>query len=294
MELKAVCFGEVLWDIFPTHKKIGGAPLNVALRLQSLGINTSIISKVGKDNNGDLLCDYIRKNKVSPDYIQKDITHETGKVMVNWANDGPATYEINQPVAWYKINLTATLQRLVKDADVFVFGSLSCRDIVSRTTLYELVKHSDFNVFDVNLRAPHYTNEVLLSLMNSSDFIKFNDEEIIEISNFNNLKYNSLEEYIKAISKFTKTNQICVTRGAEGAVLYLNETFYYNKGIKVNVVDTVGAGDSFLAALIKKLLNNEDAQLALDYACAIGSIVASKEGANAIISEEEIKSILSV
>ena len=293
MSFKAVCFGEVLWDVFPSDKKIGGAPLNVALRLQSLGINTDIISKVGKDINGAILVDYIQENRVSTGCIQKDNSLQTGKVTVLLDQDGSATYEIDHPVAWDKIELTNTLQDLVSNADVFVFGSLSCRDKVSRSTLYQLVKTSKFNVFDVNLRAPYYTNDILLHLMNVSDFIKFNDEEIIEISGFNNLKYSSLEEYIKAISKFTKTNKICVTRGAEGAILYLNDTFYYNKGIKVNVVDTVGAGDSFLAALISKLLKKEDPKMALDYACAIGSIVAGKEGANAIISEEEIKLILS-
>lgn len=294
MGLRAVCFGEVLWDVFPTHKKIGGAPLNVALRLQSLGLNTNIISKVGKDSNGALLVDYIRENIVSADYIQKDATHETGKVTVLLDQDGSATYEINHPVAWDKIELTIGLQKLVLNADIFVFGSLSCRDSVSRTTLYELVKLSKFSVFDVNLRAPNYTQKVLFDLMNISNFIKFNDEEIIEISEYNKLKYNSLEESIKAISQFTNTNQICVTRGADGAVLYLNDKFYYNNGIQVKVIDTVGAGDSFLAALISKLLNKEDPQRALDYACAIGSLVAAKEGANAVISEEEIKSMLSL
>ena len=293
MDFKAVCFGEVLWDIFPTHKKIGGAPLNVALRLQRLGINTKIISKIGEDANGAILADYIQENKVSTDYIQKDSTHETGKVTVMLDQNGSATYEINHPVAWDKIELTTNLRELVSGADVFVFGSLSCRDSVSRTTLYELLKNSKFSVFDVNLRAPNYTSKVILDLMKVSNFIKFNDEEIMEISGYNNLKYNSLEDSIKAISQFTNTDQICVTRGADGAVLYINDTFYYNNGIKVKVADTVGAGDSFLAALISKLLKKEDAQVALDYACAIGSLVASKEGANAIISEEEIKSILS-
>ena len=293
MDLKAVCFGEVLWDVFPTYKKIGGAPLNVALRLQSLGVDTKIISKVGDDKNGDLLVEFIRENNVSTDYIQKDTTHETGKVTVLLDQDGTASYEINHPVAWDKINLNPALQKLVSSADVFIFGSLSCRDIVSRTTLYKLVENARFSVFDVNLRAPNYTGKVLYHLMKVSDLIKFNDEEIIEILEFNNLKYNSLEDNIKEISRLTNTDKICVTRGADGAILYINDTFYYNKGIKVKVIDTVGAGDSFLATLISNLLNNEDPQLALDYACAIGSLVASKEGANALISEDEITRILS-
>ena len=293
MELKAVCFGEVLWDVFPTYKKIGGAPLNVALRLRSLGVNTKIISKVGNDTNGDQLVAYIQENNVSTDYIQKDATHETGKVTVRLDQEGTASYEINHPVAWDKINLNPALQELVSNADVFIFGSLSCRDNVSRTTLYRLVENSRFSVFDVNLRAPNYTSKVLYHLMEVADLIKFNDEEIIEILGFNNVKYKSLEDNIKEISRLTNTNKICVTRGADGAILYINDTFYYNKGIKVKVIDTVGAGDSFLATLISKILNNEDPQLALDHACAIGSLVASKEGANALISEDEIIRILS-
>ena len=288
MNLKAVCFGEVLWDVFPTHKKIGGAPLNVALRLQSLGMNTAIVSKIGNDNNGAQILNYIRENFVSTNFIQKDTIHKTGEVSVILDKKGSATYTINYPVAWDYIEFNTDTQKLVSNVDVFIYGSLACRHSVSKDTLFNLLKYSKFKVLDVNLRTPHFTNKILLDLMSVSDFIKFNDEELIEICNTNNMIYSSLEIGVKMISKLTNTNKICVTRGSDGAVLFIDNVFYYNEGVTVKVLDTVGAGDSFLAALIYKLLNNINPQYSLDFACAMGSIVASRKGANPIISENEI------
>lgn len=291
MSLNAVCFGEVLWDVFPDHKKIGGAPLNVAIRLQSFGIDTAIVSRIGNDVNGAILVDYIQENGVSTDYIQNDNEYKTGEVTVFLDEKRSATYDINYPVAWDKIEFTTELQTLLTNADVFIFGSLVCRDNISKETLYQSLKLSKFKVFDVNIRNPHYTQKAILELMNMSNFIKFNDEEIIQICKFNKLSINSIEEQIKSISKFTNTKQICVTRGSNGAVLYINNTFYYNNGIQVKVADTVGAGDSFLATLVSQLLHKEDPQKALDFACAIGAIVASKKGANPKISADDINKV---
>lgn len=288
---KAVCFGEVLWDVFPSDKKIGGAPLNVALRLQNFGIDTTIISKVGNDDNGNVLVDYIDKNNVSTDFIQVDKDYKTGEVTVLLDKNGSASYDINYPVAWDKIELTSVMEQLVSATDVFIYGSLACRDITSKSTLISLLEHSIFNVFDVNLRKPHYNKGTVLELMQASNFIKFNDEEIVEICNFFSLPIDSLETQIQSISEFTNTQQICVTRGEHGAILYINNKYYYNDGVKVKVADTVGAGDSFLAGLINKLLHNEHPQKALDFGCAIGALVASKNGANPIITELEIKKL---
>jgi fructokinase len=288
---KIICFGEVLWDVFPTHKKIGGAPLNVALRLHSFKNDVSIISSIGDDKNGKELKDYIEQQGLSTAYIQINTTHKTSTVAVKLDEKGAATYKIKKPCAWDYILLEDQLLSLVKKSDAFIFGSLVTRNKQSEDTLKILLNTAVFSVFDVNLRPPHYEIEKLKALMKSASFIKFNDDELFEINRKLGFINNSVKENIKYISKFTNTSQICVTRGGEGAILYFNQKFYENGGYKVKVADTVGAGDSFLATLIECLLKKENSQKAIDTACAIGALVAQNHGTNPKISSEEIKKI---
>lgn len=288
MTKNIICFGEVLFDVFPTHKKIGGAPLNVALRLASLGINAQIISRVGNDEIGRELLAFIKKNGVDTDTIQIDENLSTGEVIVQLNEKGSASYTINYRVAWDKIICIPEDEIRVKKADALVFGSLVCRDGVSQNSLLEIINYTKYAVFDVNLRAPFYTKEILVNLMMQSDFIKFNDDELYEVSAFLNSPYHSLEQNILFIAEKTNTKHICVTKGSHGAVLYYNEKMYYNSGYKIDVIDTVGSGDSFLAGLLSKLLYDENPQEAIDFACALGAIVAKNEGANPTISSKEI------
>ena len=287
--LSAVCFGEVLWDVFPTHKKIGGAPLNVALRMKALGIESTIISRVGLDEDGDEILSYINNQHVSSDSIQVGEDYKTGVVNVMINEKGNASYDILYPSSWDKITLSNEMIEKVSASDVFIFGSLICRDEISRATLYSLLDKAKYKVFDANLRAPYYTMEVLNELMSKADFIKLNDEELWEISRKLESPYNSFEQNIKFIAKKTNTKQVCVTKGAFGAVLYTNDKFYYNSGYFIKVVDTVGAGDSFLASLIVRLLRGKSPQKSLNYACAIGALVAGQEGANPQITDTAIK-----
>jgi fructokinase len=292
MTKNIICFGEVLFDVFPTHKKIGGAPLNVALRLASLGINAQIISRVGNDEIGRELLAFIKKNGVATDTIQIDENVSTGQVIVQLNEKGSASYTINYPVAWDKITCTPEDEIMVKKADALVFGSLVCRDSVSQNSLLEIINYTKYAVFDVNLRAPFYIKEILINLMMQSDFIKFNDDELYEISDLLHSPYHSLEQNILFIAEKTNTKHICVTKGSHGAVLYYNEKMYYNSGYKIDVVDTVGSGDSFLAGLLSKLLYDENPQEAIDFACALGAIVATNEGANPKISYAEINDFM--
>lgn len=283
-----VCFGEVLWDVFPTHKKIGGAPLNVALRLQSLGNNVSMITRIGEDTKGTEIADFIKANGVQTDNIQIDKTLETGEVDVILDKTGSATYTINPNRAWDNLQVTNTALEVTQKADAFIFGSLVARDITSRATLYKLLEVAKYKILDINLRAPHYTKAVLNELMYAADFIKFNDDEIFEIANSMHFKSESLEDNMLIVAKQMDTTAICVTKGGHGAILYYNETFYYNSGYQIEVIDTVGAGDSFLATLINKLLQKDSPQEALDFACAMGALVAGSEGATPKIKTEAV------
>ena len=287
-----VCFGEVLWDVFPTHKKIGGAPLNVALRLKSLDNNVSIISRIGDDKKGRKIKKHLVKQGVNVDNLQTDPKLKTGKVKVMLNAKGSASYDIMFPRAWDKIELTETNKSITKRTDAFIYGSLVARDDTSRDTLYALLKLAKYKIFDINLRAPYYTKAILNHLMNEADFIKFNDEEIFEIGEALNSQTHSLEQNITFLADQTNTKTICVTKGRHGAILYYNGTFYYNSGYQIEVVDTVGAGDSFLATLISKLLKGDNPQEAIDYACAIGALVAGSEGANPKFSTEDINAFI--
>jgi len=289
---KAICFGEILYDVFPESERIGGAPLNVASRLSGLGISTEMISKVGDDEKGEKLISYLKSKNIKTENIAKDVDYATGVVNVTLSASGSATYEIAHPVAWDKIKISEAIKSAVKKADAFIFGSLVCRDEVSRNTLFELLPEAKYRVFDINLRPPFYEKEVLVKLMNQADFIKFNDDELFEIAQMIGSPYNSIEQNLQYLSEETNTPTICVTKGRHGAVLLKEGKRFYNSGFKIKVKDTVGAGDSFLASLIAGLLKEEDPQSTLDFACAMGALVAGEEGANPEIKIDKINKFL--
>ncbi len=290
--MKITCFGEVLWDIFPKHKKIGGAPLNVALRLKSMGIDSSIITKIGNDDLGKDIMKYVEERGLPTNTFQVDKQYKTGEVLVILDHENTATYEINQPVAWDFIEYSEVIKEEVKRSDAIIFGSLASRNDASRDTLFQLLDIAKFKILDVNLRPPHYDAILLSELMKKADFIKLNDEELVEICAHFKIHKNTLEDQVKAIATYTNTNQICITKGGKGATLFYNNAFCNNSGYKVKVVDTVGAGDSFLATLISELLHGNDPQKSIDFACAVGAMVAGSKGANPVFTKKQIQDFI--
>lgn len=290
--IKAVCFGEVLIDVFLDEEKIGGAPLNVAARLSSLGVKTRMISKVGADKKGSQIIAFLKEQGVEISDVLSDPRYPTGVVNVSLSKSGSATYEIAYPAAWDKIEVTKQNIKAVEEADIFIFGSLVCRDEISRNSLFKLLPHARFKVLDFNLRPPHYTQELLRELISKTDFIKFNDDELFEIAEILGSPYHSLEQNIRFIAERSTAKTICVTKGRHGAVLLKDGKLYYNSGFKIKVEDTVGAGDSFLASLLAKLFEGEAVQVALDYACAVGALVAGEKGANPKLYPKKIKEFI--
>ena len=287
-DINISCFGEVLWDCFPDGKRVGGAPLNVCVRLNALGIKASMISAVGDDPLGHELLAFIDERGVNRDCIAINPDKNTSTVQISLDKSGAAAYDIVGDTAWDNIALMDTIVRQVNQADVLVFGSLIGRSPVSLTTLTELVNAANFTVFDVNLRAPHYRIDSIVNLMNKADFIKLNDDELYEIAKAMGSPFHSLEQNVDYIAEQTNTQYLCVTKGCHGALLSIDGQKFYNSGYCINVVDTVGAGDSFLGSLLYQLCSDKKPQYAIDFACAVGAMVAQSHGATPLLSLSEI------
>ncbi len=288
-----ICYGEILWDMLPTGAVPGGAPLNVAIHLKKKGENPVLISKKGEDEDGDRLFQFITEAGLNGEFIQTDDKLPTSKVLIHLDKNRNATYEICEPVAWDNINWNNEIKKIAGEAELIIFGSLASRNIITRKTLLEMLDSTDaIRLLDVNLRPPYDNNEWIEKLLHLSDFVKLNDDELVKIASWNNKSGKTLK-LLEWFSEFYQCPEICVTRGANGAILYTENTIYEHPGFKVNAVDTVGAGDSFLASLIANLSKNEHPQKALEHACATGAFVASQMGAVPNYTETDIQKIIS-
>ena len=238
-----------------------------------MGSDVAFISRVGKDSLGTEILDSVSHCNIPVDYIQIDPVHPTGKVQLILDSKGSAQYDIEIDAAWDFIQLDKENQALVKSSKAFVFGSLVARGSSYRA-LQTFLEISNFSVFDLNLRPPFYENSLLIELMQQSDMLKFNDEELYKVADLLDSPFNSMDQHIHHIAKQTNTKIICVTKVMFCAVLYFEGDWYYNSGFKIEVVDTVGAGDSFLGTLIHGIVNENDLQNTLNRACAMGALVA--------------------
>ncbi len=287
-----ICFGEVLWDMLPTGANAGGAPLNVAVHLKRQGLSPNLISRIGNDKLGQELIDFLKTEGIDTDTIQTDKTLPTSQVLVHLDKDNNATYEICHPVAWDNILSNKTLSGLAEQAGLIVFGSLASRDTTTRNTLKQLLKNNTTKLFDVNLRPPYNSKEIIEEFLQISEMVKLNDDELLEIAGWYG-KSGTEKELTTWISEKFECELVCITRGANGALLYFENKFYENMGFKVTTVDTVGAGDSFLAGLIGSLMNQQTPDKALEYACATGAFVASKAGATPNYTSKDIYQFIS-
>jgi len=284
LKIKGLCFGEVLWDNLPNGKKLGGAPLNVAYHLNQLGVHTQIISCVGDDGPGNELIASCQELGVPTRLIATDQLHPTSSVEVHIDAVNDVTYDIVFPVAWDFIENTEAQVYAVQSADFLVFGSLCARNEVSFVTLKELLTIAKYKVLDVNLRAPHYSKERVLELLEYANLVKMNKEELIVIARWLGLPTSHTDSrLVDEIMERCGVDEVIVTYGAGGAVYHarLAKVRYHFPALSVTVKDTVGSGDSFLAAFLSARMGGRE-DLAIEdmmgFAATLSAFVTQSDG----------------
>ena len=274
-----VCYGEILWDIFPTKTKPGGAPMNVAYHLRKFGVDSRMISRVGNDEAGEKLLKLLTEWGIPIENCQIDEAYETGKVIATVLPGNEMSYSIHSPVSWDYITSVVDNDSLVSEADAFVYGSLVTRNETSRETLYQLIEKAKFNVFDINLRQPHYSPEIIEYLLGKCNLLKMNESELELITTWFSNKKDKEQSAVRFLQEKFNIDEVIVTKGAEGASYYTKSESYSFPAFEVKVKDTCGSGDSFLAAFLSKKFEGESPETCMIYATGLGAFVASHEGA---------------
>lgn len=283
-----ICFGEVLWDMLPSGKVAGGAPMNVAHHAKQLGAQSTMISSVGQDALGDGLIEFLEGKEIPTHLVQRSESLPTSVVKVHLDEKGAASYEIVEGVAWDDIQLTPDMQSAVEAADALVFGSLVTRGETSRASLLDLLQSAKLRIFDVNLRAPHYSPASIEALLRQADVIKTNDEELELLAEWfgQSKDMPSMSQYL--LDQF-ELQKVIVTRGSNGAACRDHTGWHEHAGYPVKVQDTVGSGDSFLAGFLTSMLLGKSTLDCLDFGCAVGALVATHSGGTPQISPEMVE-----
>jgi fructokinase len=265
--------------------------MNVAYQTNNLGMQSRMISRVGTDALGQSLLAFLREKSVSVDLVQIDSNYPTGVVNVTLDEKGIPSYEIVQPAAWDHIELSAEMLETVSHANALVFGSLSCRSAHSKETLLALIEKAPLRVFDINLRQPFYSQELIEALLPKANLVKVNDIELGILAEWYGME-GSESDQMAALQKKFGFNRIIVTKGEHGAAC-LSDTGYSSvPGVSVKVQDTIGSGDAFLSGFLSQFFAGASDQECLRFANALGALTATKAGGTPNISAEEIRAFL--
>src|SRR5690606_20570551 len=278
--LHVICVGEVLIDNFPDGKRIGGAPLNVCYHLNKNGICSQMVSQVGTDDLSEELLNGIKELGVNIAYIDRSSQYPTSTVEVHVDDRGHVSYDIVEPVAWDSLEYDPEVAYAISTATAFIFGSLAARNKQTRDTLFRYLEHAKWSVFDVNLRPPFYSKELVLTLMDQCQTLKVNDEELEILAGWLGKAGDSRDEVFRSLfDHYPKIQEILLTMGEKGACYKSREQEICLPSRPIKVKDTVGSGDSFLAAFLAKKMLGFGVREALEHAITISAFVATQHGA---------------
>ena len=284
--------GEVLWDVLPEGKKLGGAPCNFAYHVSQFGLDARGVSAIGNDELGSEIIENLNDKGVK--YHIDTVGYPTGTVQVELDSKGVPQYEIKEGVAWDNIPFTSELESLAKEAKAVCFGSLAQRNGVSAATIKRFLdaipaENKALIVFDINLRQNFYNKEVLEESIRRCNILKINDEELEIVSKLFNLKSTSAEDACRELIKDYHLDMLILTCGTDGSYVFTSDgSMSFLPTPKVEVADTVGAGDSFTAAFIASILKGKSVADAHRKAVDVSAFVCTQNGAMPVLPKELI------
>jgi fructokinase len=280
--------GEVLWDLFPSGRKPGGAPANVAFQAAQLGGRGAVASRVGTDELGDEIVEYLKARGLELSALQRDPVHATGRVTVDVSDQSHPRYVIHENVAWDFIAADPALLKLAREADAICFGSLAQRSSVSRDSIHAAISTARSDcliVFDVNLRQDWWDIDGIVRSMRCAQIIKLNHDEVATLAPLLGAPLQ-VDAFANFVQGEYGVRSVCITRAEHGCLLISGAENIDLPGIRVNVVDAVGAGDAFSAALIMATLRGWPLRSTGELANRVGALVASRPGAMPDIKAE--------
>jgi len=287
--------GEVLWDLLPSGKVLGGAPANFAYMATVLGDQGIVASRVGNDDLGRAACAGMQKLGLNTAYLQCDDSHETGTATVSIDTAGQPTFTIKESVAWDFLEWSPQWEELSARAEVVCFGSLAQRSEKSALTIEQFLKRTPPNtlrIFDVNLRESFYNQAVLHRSFQHADIVKLNDHELLRVSDLFNLGSGTHEALAQRLLRLCDLRLVCITCGSRGSLLVTKNETVEHSGFQVTVADAIGAGDAFTACLAHQYLRGRSLQEISESANRFASWVATQTGATPHISTDQLRSIM--
>jgi fructokinase len=287
--------GEVLWDLLPSGKALGGAPANFAYMANVLGEQGIVASRIGHDDLGWQALAVMQELGLNTSYVQQDDQHQTGTAGVIIDAAGQPTFTIKESVSWDFLEWTVAWEGLAARADVVCFGTLAQRSPTSAATVDSFLRalsKDTLRICDVNLRQSFYDEDVLNRSLGHAHIVKLNDQEFLQVSSLLRLGVGNEETIAKRLLNHCALRLVCITRGARGSLLVSEDETVEHNGFRVKVADAVGAGDAFTACLAHHYLRGESLEEISESANRFASWVATQVGATPLIHEPQLLHIL--
>lgn len=284
-----VGIGEALWDMLPAGKQLGGAPANFAFHVSQFGLQSRVVSAVGADRLGQEIRQVFAQRGLQG--LIDEVPYPTGTVQVSVDTEGIPSYEINEGVAWDHIPFTPSLRDLARQTRAVCWGSLAQRSTVSRQTIAQFIDAMPddaqcIKVFDINLRQNFYTREIIQQSLHLCNVLKINDEELVCLSRMFDYPDIDMQAKCRMLLDSYNLNLLILTCGVNGSYVFTPNNVSFVETPKVDVVDTVGAGDSFTATLVASLLKGRSVREAHERAVRVSAFVCTQKGAMPLVPEE--------